>query len=137
MTEAVLVSNAREFGHIFLAGIQASFTIVSAYVVALYFFLGRAPFLMKLLAFGFFSATLALLGLFAVGVMLYADGLAIGLGEVAAQQPLSTLGRTLNWLVNHELAYWFTLMSFIVGCGVYVALFYLTFLYNWRRDVVA
>jgi hypothetical protein len=42
-------------------GCQTSFAIVSAYIVALYFF-GSAPIAMRVLVFVFFSATLAVLG---------------------------------------------------------------------------
>jgi len=77
MSEAELVGAFASLGQAFLTGLQASFAIVSAYIVALYFFLGRAPLAMRVLAFAFFSATLAVLGAYFAGAMAYGDGIAI------------------------------------------------------------
>jgi hypothetical protein len=62
VTEAEVVAAFATLGQAYLAGVQTSFAIVSAYIVALYFFLGRAPIALRVLAFVFFSATLAVLG---------------------------------------------------------------------------
>jgi hypothetical protein len=81
VTEAEVVGAFATLGQAYLAGLQASFAIVSAYIVELYFFLGRAPFPLRVLAFLFFSATLAV-GVYLAGVMAYGDGIAAALGVV-------------------------------------------------------
>ncbi len=105
MTEAELIAAFSDIAQMFLTGLQASFTVVSAYIVALYFFLGRAPFLMRLLAFAFFTAVLAVLGLFLVGAVIFSDGIAIGLTEQSISGTASSATLIAAKLVNTDYAY--------------------------------
>ena len=132
MTEAEVVGAFATLGQAYLAGLQASFAIVSAYIVALYFFLGRAPFPLRLLAFLFFSATLAVLGVYLAGAMAYGDGIAAALEELRGKHTLSTLGIVVASLINHPHAFALLYASLAIGLAAYLALFYLTFFYGWQ-----
>ena len=134
MTEAEVIAAFATLGQAFLAGLQASFAIISAYIVALYFFLGRAPLAMRVLAFAFFSATLAVLGVYLAGAKAYGDGIAVELAELQTRANLSTLGRVVLWLVNHPQAYALLYASLGIGLTGYLALFYLTFFYRWPKS---
>lgn len=136
MTEAELIAAFSDIAQMFLAGLQASFTVVSAYIVALYFFLGRAPFLMRLLAFAFFTAVLAVLGLFLVGAVIFSDGIAIGLTEQSISGTASSATLIAAKLVNTDYAYAIAAAAVLIGIGVYLSLFYLTFFDRWRAPTV-
>ncbi len=133
MSEAEVVAAFATLGQAFLAGLQASFTIVSAYIVALYFFLGRAPLAMRILAFAFFSSTLAVLGVYLAGAKAYGDGIAVSLSEMQTKTSLTTLGKVVLWLINNPDAYALLYASLGIGLAGYLALFYLTFFYRWRE----
>jgi hypothetical protein len=128
MTEAAVIAAFATLGQAFLAGLQASFAIISAYKVALYFFLGRAPLAMRVLAFAFFSATLAVLGVYLACARAYGDGSAVELAELQTRANLSTLGRVVLWLVNHPQAYALLYASLGIGLAGYLARFLSHFL---------
>jgi multisubunit Na+/H+ antiporter MnhC subunit len=132
MKEAELISAFATLGQSFVAGLQASFTIVSAYIVALYFFLGRAPLLMKCIAFAFFTGTMLVLGLVMLGAINYADGIAIALGQERVGAGLSTVGEVVIAMMDHPLAYALLGTAIVIGAPTYLTLFYLTFFYRWR-----
>jgi hypothetical protein len=71
----------------------------------LHFFLGRAPFPLRVLAFLFFSATLAVLGVYLAGAMAYGDGIAAALEELRGKHTLSTLGIVAASLINHPISH--------------------------------
>ena len=60
---------------------------------------------MRVLTFAFFSATLAVLGVYLAGAKASGDGIAVELAELQTRANLSTLGRVVLWLVNHPQAY--------------------------------
>ena len=132
MSEAEVVTAFATLGQAFLAGLQAAFAIISAYIVALYFFLGRAPLVMRIVAFAFFSSTLAVLGLYLAGAKAYGDGIAVALAEMQDKTSLSTLGKVVLWLINDPQAYLLLYASLGIGLTAYLTLFYLTFFYNWK-----
>ena len=128
MSEAEVAAAFASFGQMFLSGLQAAFAVVSAYLVAVYFFLCRAPFMMRFTAFLFFSATLLTLALFMIGAARFGDGIYFAMQEL---KPKSALGRTVIELLNHQYAYALLWISFAVGLATYVTLAYLTFFYRW------
>jgi hypothetical protein len=130
MKEPELINAFAALGQAFVTGLQASFTIVSAYIVALYFFLGRAPLLMKTVAFAFFTGTMLVLGLVMLGAITYADGIALALGQEGAA--LSVVGRAVIDMMDHPLAYLLLGMAIGIGAATYLTLFYLTFFYRWH-----
>jgi len=84
-----------------IAGLQAAFTIGSAYISARYTFLGRAPLLLKVTAFAFFSATTLVLGVFMLVATRYADGVATALTDLHVKKQLSGLGGLVAVMLNH------------------------------------
>jgi hypothetical protein len=131
MTEAELLSQFATLGQAFLSGLLATFTIVSAYLVALYAFLGAAPLALRVVAFAFFSATLMLLGVFLAGSLAYADGVAIALNDLVVASGASRPSRLVTDLSNHNMAYFLAYASVALGVSLYGALFFLTFFFNW------
>jgi hypothetical protein len=134
MSEAEVGAAFATLGQAFLAGLQASFAIVSAYIVALYFFLRRAPLAMRILAFAFFSSTLAVLAVYLAGAKAYADGIAIELEQMQAKASLSTLGKVVVWLIDNPHAYALLYVSLAIGVAAYLTLFYLTLFYQWSES---
>ena len=128
-----MVAAFATLGQALLEGLQAGFAIISAYIVALYFFLGRAPLVMRVVAFAFFSSTLAVLGLYLAGAKAYGDGIAVALAEMQARTSLSTLGKVVLWLINDPQAYLLLYVSLGIGLTAYLTLFYLTFFYGWSN----
>ncbi|MFN3961153.1 MAG: hypothetical protein ACK4NP_14765 [Parvularculaceae bacterium] len=135
MTEADITEQMTMMMELTLSGISVFFTIVSAYTVALFYFLGRASMGLKLTAFGFFSLTLLFLAVFAYNSFNHAEALREALVELGATTDLSAVGdkaigsgvygrgdidkmiRGMMWL----------------GLGlVYVAMFFFTFFHRWR-----
>ena len=135
VTEAEVVGAFATLGQAYLGGLQTSFAIVSAYIVALYFFLGRAPFPLRALAFLFFSATLAVLGGYLVGAMAYSAGVWAALAELRGKRALSALGSVVASVISHPYTSVLLYASLAIGLAAYVALFYLTFFYRWRTPV--
>jgi hypothetical protein len=131
MSEAELLKEFTTLGQTFLTGVQAAFTIGSAYIIALYTFLGRAPFLLKVTAFAFFSVTMLVLGVFMLAATRYADGVAAALTDLHVRKKLSGLGGLVTVMLNHTLTYVFVGISILMGIGVYFALYYLTFHFEW------
>jgi hypothetical protein len=111
------------------------FTMTSAYIAGLYFFLHRAPLALRLLAFGLLSIGLVFLGGSAATLQKMQSGLfaawaklpapMISITELRNPLPLTVpipgismqeIGVAIGWMT--------------AGC-VYLALAYLTFIYRW------
>jgi hypothetical protein len=115
------------------------FTLVSAYVVALYWFLFKAPRTLKFVAF--FILTLAFVFIAAMGWNLQYLGEGIhhawaGLAHKATG--MESLGPPLIvrtvFIDGQHLTAW---VAWGIGCIVYMLLGYLTFLYRWQKDATA
>lgn len=134
MTEADITEQMTMMMELTLTGISVFFTIVSAYTVALFYFLGRASMGLKLTAFGFFSLTLLFLAIFAYNSFNHAEALREALVELGAATDLSAVGDKaigagvygrgdLDKLIRGMM--W-------LGMGlVYAALFIFTFFHKW------
>lgn len=116
-----------------LALFSAFFTIVSAYIAGLYFFLARAPLPLKMLAFFILTMSFMFLG-----------GLAFGISDLIevvisnwdrANIPVAEREAVRQWIFdragNFELYYVGAILGWGVGFLVYLSLFYLTFFYRW------
>lgn len=147
MSEAEVVGELVEFTNILLAGVSLIFTIVSAYVVALNYFIGSSNFMARLGSFVFVTLILGMLIAVMMGAQATHAGLVARLHELAAQGDLSAAGRAV--LANAEPAWVGALTGHrysideIVrvcvwsGLGfVYLALAYLTFLHRWTPDAI-
>src|SRR6476646_8608591 len=106
------------------------FTLTSGYIAALYFFLHRAPFLLKLLAFSLLSVGLVFLGGSAAVQQRIQEGL------FAAWEKLPSAAIKVQ-AIRNPLALPVTLpatwqeigiiVGWVTATGVYLALAYLTF----------
>lgn len=114
------------------------FAIVSGYVVALYLFLARAPFLLRFVAFGLLSVGLVFLGGTAAVIQRMQDGLFVAWAKLGS--PLINVVDLRNPLPIPERAMVIAGMSqqelgvaigWTVAVAVYLMLGYMTFLYRW------
>ena len=131
MSEADLVERLSDFLANYLAGVSLSFTVVSAYIVALFYFLNRAPWSMRFLAFLLVSVILASLGMFVLVVFQYFLALREGLTALDDIGQLSSTGAAMRDIMEYRTTHAIIITIFVIGVGVYIGLFYLTFLHRW------
>ena len=119
-----------------IAGIGVFFSIVSAYIVAIYFFLHRAPALLKIVGFSFFSLICAILFEFVSGTFDHARALVLTLIELSKHSALSPVGLAAiarsqgAGSVNQVLQ-----LAMLAGLAlVYIALCYMTFFHRWHAQ---
>lgn len=136
MTEAELLELLTEGVANVLALVSIYFTVVSAYLAAIYYFLNKAPVIMRLVAFIMFSGAMLFLGLAAVGVerMLAGQFYALeALPERVAPPPdnaaLIYFGMEAVVTSQYQVGVW---LGWIVAGLVYVSCLYLTFLHPWK-----
>lgn len=144
MSEADVIQEIVEFTNILLFGISVLFSIISAYVVALNYFVGEAPFPGKAASFAFVSLILGLLALVMMGAEQNHAGLMARLVELRDAGQLTAAGKAvLKDAIapgnpgggNREID---ALIRFGIWAGlaaVYCGLFYLTFIHRWKPDV--
>jgi hypothetical protein len=130
MTEAEISNQLLALSGLALSGLSVFFTLFSAYIVALYFFLHRAPFTMRLSVFIFLTLAVLYLGMLATEMSNHALGLHRALVELSAQKPLSAGGRALlNGGDSNVDLRWMNIAGLAVN---YLALLYLTLFYRWK-----
>ncbi len=121
---------------VILSAISVSFGFISAHITGLYFFLHRAPLLLRLAAFVLLSLSLMFVVLIAMGVRPLAGGIVTG----------SQLDSSLRDLVNREVSSTAMVQAltselpliYVIGwslgvtlaASVYMALAYLTFIHR-------
>ncbi|NWG70248.1 MAG: hypothetical protein HXY23_01375 [Parvularculaceae bacterium] len=136
MSEAEITEQMVMMMDLTLVGVSVFFSIVSAYVLALFYFLRRAPVGLRVTLFGFFSLTFAFLALFAANCFSHAASLQTALIALGEQSALSPVGLAAT---RHNLADRSTLDQAIrsmtwIGMGlVYAALAWFTFFQQWRE----
>lgn len=148
MTEGEVVEQLVNFTNILLVGVSLIFSVVSAYVVALNYFIGSSNFMARLGSFAFVSLVLGMLIVVMMGAQATHVGLIDRLHEIDAGGQLSAAGRAV--LANAEPDARLTgvlggqasiddviRMCVWAGLGfVYFALAYLTFLHRWSPDAI-
>jgi hypothetical protein len=136
MTEADLMQQTSDLMELTVEGIGVVFSIVSAYIVALYYFLHRAPAVMKLGGFLFFSLIVGLLVIFTAGAFDHAAAIHSALAELAAKGALSPVGMAAlaRGGVAGGVDAALKMIIWICFALVYLALSYLTFFSRWRSD---
>ncbi len=110
------------------------FTICSAYIAALYFFLGVAPFALRLLAFFVLTVSFLFLGGMAFTV---SDLVEVVISNwEQADIPYNSQQTVREWLTQLGGSFQLYYVGALLGWGcafiVYLALAYLTFGYRWR-----
>ncbi|MES1197156.1 MAG: hypothetical protein ABUL55_00895 [Pseudomonadota bacterium] len=147
MSEADVVEQLVEFTSILLAGVGLIFSIVSAYVVALNYFIGPANFAARFASFMFITLVLAMLMMVLFGAQVTHAGLIARLHELDTQNQLTATGRALlanaepEWvgMITHHRYSIDEIVTLCVWAGlgfIYLALAYLTFLHKWVPDVI-
>ena len=138
MTEADLTTQMTTMMGLTLSGISVFFTIVSAYTVALFYFLGRAPFGLKATAFSFFTLTMLFLAVFAYNSFSHAGALRDALVELGKTTALSPVGEKAVGAGAYGRGDLDKIIRGMMWLGmvlVYFALFFFTFFHRWpARD---
>ncbi len=147
MTEGEVVEQLVSFTNILLTGVSLIFSVVSAYVVALNYFIGSSNFMARFGSFIFVSLVLGMLMMVMMGAQSTHAGLVARLNELEAAGELTAAGRavlanaTPEWVgmfsgTNYSIDSIVNLCT-MIGLGfVYVALAYLTFLHRWSPDAI-
>lgn len=133
MTEAELVALSLDCTSSVLQIVALYFSIVSVYIGALHYFLSKAPVLMRLVAFGFFSGALAFLGITSVAVERTTSGVLSALHRLPARDTLPPVTQQyfgLDRFVSAgdvSIGVW---TGWAMTAGIYLALAFLTFRYR-------
>ena len=93
MTEADIIENMVEYQNILLLGVSVFFTVISAYVVAIWAFLRHAGIGLRAFSFFFLTLVTAFLGRVAYGSQLIHDGFIDTLIEIERTTGLSPTGQ--------------------------------------------
>lgn len=147
MSEGEVVEQLVQFTDILLVGVSLIFSIVSAYVVALNYFIGSSNFVAKLGSFAFVSLVLAMLVVVMMGAQTTQMGLIARLQEIDAESQLTAAGRAVlanaapEWVgavTGNAYSIDEVIRTFVwIGLAfVYAALGYLTFLHKWTPDAI-
>ncbi len=147
MTEGEVVEQLVHFTDTLLVGVSLIFSVVSAYVVALNYFIGQANFLARLGSFAFISLVLGMLLVTMMGAEATHVGLVERLQELEQSGQLTVAGRALLANATPDARWSLAGQAYsideiirvcvLIGLGfVYMALAYLTFLHPWKVDVI-
>ncbi len=137
MTEAEILNGLFSALQAIMTVVSLFFAIVSGYIAALYFFLGRAPFFLRSLAFSLLTIGLVFLGGTALVIQSMQEGLLTAWGNLSSPViAVVDLRNPLPIQANMELSQQQlgVGMGWAVGITVYLALAYLTFLYDWSTN---
>jgi hypothetical protein len=140
MSEAEMLSGLFSALQTILTIVSLFFAIVSGYIAALFFFLGRAGLFLRLLAFALLTIGMSFLGGTAAVVQTMQEGLLQAWGGLPRPTiPVERLRNPMPMtdglpLSQQELG---VVTGWIIGIGVYAALAYLTFLYDWSKEGAA
>ncbi len=132
VTEADLVERMSDFLHLYLQGIAVTFSVVTAYVAALHYFLRAAPFSARVFVFIFMTGILGALGLHVFVAHRLFIALTAGLDALKIREALSPAGLGV-WAIAMNGATQIHIWS-VWGFGVaaYLGLLMMTFVFNWR-----
>ena len=134
ITEAEVTYQITIMMDMFFTGISILFTVISAYIVGLYWFIRHTRIYLKLVAFGFLTFTLGLITINGVGAFRHMLSLNRALADIQEQQELSVIGQMAIEPVAGDI-YDITAMGVgILAFLIYLGLFYLTFLHRWHDN---
>lgn len=136
MTEADILTVRNDLTGIVISVVSVSFGMISAYIAGLWLFLKRAPLGLRLLAFVMLSMGLAFMGALTAGV----NDLMAGTERAWQKLPEKATGiagfgsEAPSWLHGFTLYDAAAALGGLSFFGIYLALFYLTFLYRWPSE---
>ena len=136
MSEGEVVEQLIEYTNVLLFGVSIIFTVVSAYIVALNYFVGEALLLARVGAFAFVSLILGLLLVVMIGAEANHAGLIARLQELHDANQVTSAGRAL---LSNATNGTYDVVRALLWAGmlsVYAVLGYMTFFHRWRPDVV-
>jgi len=136
MTEGEVVEQLVEYMSIVLLGVSLIFTVVSAYIVALNYFVGDAMFLARVGAFTFVALILALLMVVMLGAEQTHAGLLDRLRELERAEEITAAGRAVLGNAREGIDGLVRGLLWVGMISLYVVLAYMTFLHRWKPDVV-
>jgi hypothetical protein len=147
VSEGEVIEQLVQFTDILLVGISLIFSIVSAYVVALNYFIGSSNMLARLGSFLFISVVLGMMMVVLMGAESTHAGLIARLSELEAQGQLTAAGRAALANANPSWAgmvsgHYYSIDEIVRLCVwgalsfTYLALAYLTFLHKWTPDAI-
>jgi hypothetical protein len=147
MSEGEVVEQLVEFTNIVLVGVSLIFSVVSAYVVALNYFIGSSNLLARIGSFLFVTLVLGMLVMVMAGAETTHGGLIARLQELDAAGELTAAGKavlanSVPTMVGAITGNQYSIDSIVnlcvwAGLGfVYLALAYLTFLHRWTPDAI-
>ncbi|MCR6643319.1 MAG: hypothetical protein NVV62_01625 [Terricaulis sp.] len=136
MEEGEVIEQLIEYTNVLLIGVSLIFTVVSAYIVALNYFVGEAMFLARFGAFAFIGLILALLVVVMRGAEQMHAGLIARLHEIDAEGNLTAAGRAAIENTSDGTDGIVRMLLWVGLVSVYGVLAYMTFLHRWKPDVV-
>ena len=136
MTEGEVVEQLVEYMSIVIAGVALIFTVVSAYIVALNYFVGDAMLVARVGAFAFISLILGLLLMVMIGAEGNHAGLIARLRELDGAGELTSAGRAALANATNGTDTIVRALLWLGMLSVYGVLGYMTFLHRWKPDVV-
>jgi len=136
VSEGEVVEQLIEYTNVLLFGVSIIFTVVSAYIVALNYFVGDAMLMARIGAFGFISLILALLLVVMMGAEANHAGLIDRLRELDVAGELTSAGRAALINANNGIDGFVRTLLWLGLVSVYAVLGYMTFLHRWKPDVV-
>jgi hypothetical protein len=136
MTEGEVVEQTIAYMSLLMIGVSLIFTVVSAYIVALNYFVGEALFVARLGAFAFISLILVLLLVVMIGAESTHSGLVSRLRELGEAGELTAAGRAVLANADNGVDGMVRLLLWVGMVSVYGVLGYMTFMHRWRPDVV-
>ena len=141
MSEGEVLEQTVQFTNILLVGISLIFSIVSAYIVALNYFIGSSNISAKIGGFAFVSLVLGMLVVVMMGAQATQMGLIARLRELEALGQITAAGRAV--LANatpdsggQSIDSFVRIFSWIGLFAVYGSLAYLTFMHKWTPDAI-
>jgi hypothetical protein len=136
MTEGEVIEQIVEYMSLLLLGVSIIFTVVSAYIVALNYFVGEAQIIARVGAFAFVSLILILLLVVMIGAQFDHDGLIARLRELDGEGALTAAGRAALRNAESGVDDAVRALLWLGMIAVYAALAYMTFIHRWKPDVV-
>lgn len=136
MSEGEVVEQLVEYMSIVLAGVALIFTVVSAYIVALNYFVGDAMLMARIGAFAFIGMILALLMVVMLGAEQAHGGLVQRLIELESAGELTAAGKAVLANAREGIDGLVRLLLWVGMVSLYVVLAYMTFLHRWKPDII-
>ena len=131
MSEADLTEQLLTISELVLLMASVSFTMISAYIVGLYWFIRQSSVLMKVIAFSIFTLTLLPLVIIGFGLYRHNEGVSRALVDLNQTEALSPLGAMAIEEIALGVGDSVAAGLVIVGLLIYLGMFYITFFHKW------